>query len=69
MVEIATLEQALAWGEEWEAYARELQATVARINDELIDAKLDLRLAQLSLDIAKLPAPRRRSPFDEPIAA
>jgi len=45
--------------DEWAAAYRKLYFDYCRLNDRLIDAELELKLAQ------PLPATYRRSPFDE----
>lgn len=75
MREIKTLEQALAWGDEWEAIARQLLKELERAETDR-----DFYLQQSNFWHAELKAvvdlwvksaepKKRRSPFDEPIAA
>jgi hypothetical protein len=74
MRELRTLEQALAWGDEWEARARQLLKDLERAQTDR-----DFYLQQSNFWHAELRAivdlwvksapKKRRSPFDEPIAA
>lgn len=70
MVEIKTIDQALAWGEGWEEYARELRKQLERaeIDRQFWMEQSDFWHGQLASIVAmwiKEGKPKRKSPFDE----
>ena len=62
--ELRTLEEAVTLIEEWARHAQEQYATIVRVNEEIIELKLALEMAQARAWVVR-PLPRR-SPFDEP---
>lgn len=71
MVEIRTLDQAIALLDEWMAASAEQQRVIAELSERVNELELDLQVADARLTVERLKRlmPRRRSPFDEELAA